>query len=369
MSHTSHKACHPERSADTPDLACHGERSADTRACPRHPERSAEGAESKDLLPVLEDEHFRKRKKNGSAQLVDAPHLLTPLADSHAHVHLLDDPALALARAGAHQVEFIEVIVDAAEDGTQPLQQISGWVQDAQLKVRKMGSLCCGQAPYNVPHVRVAVGVHPHYAKDWTAGVRAVLVDALHDPRVSALGEIGLDYHYDFSPRDAQKRVFAEQVALAQEAGLPVVLHVREAFDDAYDLMQDAGWNPAGVLLHCYTSDAEEVRRWVEAGCFVAFGGALTFASSEAIREAITRVPVSKLLLETDAPYMAPVPLRGQKCEPAMVVFTADRALTELLGEGATQEERQRLLQTTYENTLALLDRPPTPWQEGERHA
>lgn len=319
--------------------------------------------------PAQIDEHFYKRKKNGSVQMVNAPHLLTPLADSHAHVHMLADPALALARAGAHEVAFVETIVDVVEDGSAPFENLEGWTQKAELLVRQMGSLCCGQAPYSVPRVRMACGVHPHNAKDWTVEVERTLVERLHDPRVSAVGEIGLDYHYDLSPRVDQLRVFARQLEIAREAELPVVLHAREAFDDAYDCMVKAGWNPAGVLLHCYTADAAEVGRWVDAGCFVAFGGALTFASSDAIREAIRQVPLSKLLLETDSPYMAPVPLRGEKCEPACVVFTADRALGELLGEGATQAERARVLAATYENTLALLDRELTPWQRGEADA
>lgn len=315
------------------------------------------------------DELFRKRKKNGQAQIVDAPHLLTPIADSHAHVHLLDDPALALARAGAHEVAFVEVIVDVAEDGAAPFDGLEGWLQRAQLLVRQMGSLCCGQAPYDVPRVRMACGVHPHNAKAWDGNVERQLALRLHDPRVSALGEIGLDHHYDFSPREVQQRVFARQLEMAREAGLPVVLHVREAFDDAYRIMEETGWNPAGVLLHCYTSDAQEVSRWVAAGCSVAFGGVLTFASSDAIREAIRCVPLDKLLLETDAPYMAPVPLRGAQCEPACVVFTAERALEELLGEDASQAERVRVLAATYQNALALLDRPPTPWQEEREDA
>lgn len=310
------------------------------------------------------DELFRKRKKNGQVQIVNAPHLLTPIADSHAHLHLLADPALALARAGAHEVAFVETIVDVAEDGPVPFDGLDGWMQEAQLFVRQMGSLCCGQAPYDVPHVRMACGVHPHNAKAWDASIEDELKRCLHDGRVSALGEIGLDYHYDFSPRDAQKRVFARQLEIAREAALPVVLHVREAFDDAYRIMEEAGWNPAGVLLHCYTACAHEVRRWVDADCSVAFGGALTFASSDAIREAVRCVPLDRLLLETDAPYMAPVPLRGEECEPACVVFTAERALTELLGEGASQEERARVLKATYANALALLDRPLTPWQK-----
>lgn len=314
------------------------------------------------------DELFRKHKKNGQAQIVNAPHLLTSVADSHAHLHLLADPALALARAGAHEVAFVETIVDVVEDGAAPFEQLDGWVAQAQLFVRQMGSLCCGQAPYDVPRVRMAAGVHPHNAKAWDADAERALIQCLHDPRVSALGEVGLDYHYDFSPRDAQARAFARQVELAQEADLPLVLHVREAFDDAFSIMEEAGWNRAGVLLHCYTSDAQEVARWVDAGCSVAFGGALTFASSEGIREALRAVPLDRLLLETDAPYMAPVPLRGERCEPAQVVFTAERALTELLGEGAPHKERARVLAATYENALALLDRPPTAWQE-ERHA
>lgn len=319
--------------------------------------------------PSQIDEHFRKRKKNGDVQFVNAPHLLTDLADSHAHLHLLSNPALALARAGAHEVAFVETIVDVVEDGRAPFDRLDEWVGQAQLFVRQMGSLCCGQAPYNVPRVRMACGVHPHNAKDWTPAVERELVELLHDPRVSALGEIGLDYHYDLSLREDQQRVFARQLALAREAGLPVVLHVREAFEDAYRIMEEAGWNEAGVLLHCYTADAQEVARWVRAGCFVAFGGALTFASSDAIREAIKQVPLERLLLETDSPYMAPVPLRGQKCEPACVVFTAERALTELLGEGASQEERERVLAATYANTLALLDREPTPWQKEDADA
>lgn len=316
---------------------------------------------------ALHDEHFRKVKKDGSAQIVNAPHLLTPIADSHAHLQLLADPALALARAGAHQIAFIETIVDVVEDGSATFDDLASWTKRAQLLVRQMGSLCCGQAPYDVPQVRIACGVHPHNAKDWTDGVERELTWRLHDLRVSALGEIGLDYHYDLSPREAQQRVFARQLELAREAGLPVILHVREAFEDAYAIMQEVGWDQAGVLLHCYTSDVHEVARWVDAGCFVAFGGALTFASSDAIREAIRAVPPARLLLETDAPYMAPVPLRGQACEPAQVVFTAEHACAEVLGDEADQEMRVRLLADTYRNALGLLDRPPTAWQrEGE---
>lgn len=315
------------------------------------------------------DEHFRRCKKNGSVSIVNAPHLLTPIADSHAHLQMLDDPAYALARAGAHEVEFVETIVDVAEDGgldSLTYQHLDEWIRASQLEVRQMGSLCCGQAPYNVPRVRIACGVHPHNAKDYTREVERSLIACLHDARTSAVGEIGLDYHYDSSPREDQRRVFARQVRIAQEAHLPVALHIREAFDDGYGIMEAAGWNPAGVLLHCYTSDAVEIKRWVDAGCFIAFGGALTFGRSDDIRAAIHEVPLNRLLFETDAPFMAPVPLRGTTCEPAQIIFTAQHALDELLGQNAPQAERMSLLQATYANALGLLDRPPTPWQMAE---
>ncbi|MCI9129765.1 MAG: TatD family hydrolase [Eggerthellaceae bacterium] len=315
------------------------------------------------------DDLFRKTGKKGRVKIVDSPHLLTPIGDSHAHLQMLESPALALARAGAHQVEFVECIVDVAEGEAGTYDQLPAWIKDAQLLVRQMGSLCCGQAPYNVPKVRVAAGVHPHNAKDWTPEVRQQLITCLKHPMTSALGEIGLDYHYDASPREQQQEVFAEQLQIAQEAGLPVALHVREAFDDAFAILQEANWDPAGVLLHCYTSDAQEIGRWVDAGCYIAFGGALTFGRSDDIREAIHQVPANRLLLETDAPFMTPHPLRGEECEPAHTVFTACRALDEILGADASQKERIALLEQTYANTLELLDRAPTPWQEACKEA
>lgn len=314
----------------------------------------------------MPDELFRAKKKHGAVKTVNAPHLLTSIADSHAHLQLLEDPSLALARAGAHEVAFVETMVDVVEDGAITYERLGAWIDRAQLLVRQMGSLCCGQAPYDVPHVRIAAGVHPHNAKAWTKDIERKLLTCLKDPRTSALGEVGLDYHYDLSPRDDQKRVFARQIELAHASGLPIILHVREAFDDAYDIMEAAGWNPAGVLLHCYTADAAEIERWVQAGCFVAFGGALTFNRSDDIRAALRCVPLDRLLLETDAPYMAPVPLRGQECEPAMVVFTAQRSLVELLGEGATQTQCIGVLAQTLKNTYALLDRPASAWQQRE---
>lgn len=216
-----------------------------------------------------------------------------------------------------------------------------------------------------MPRVKVAAGCHPHNAKHYNAALEDKLRSWLCQPCVTALGEIGLDYHYDFSPVEDQKRAFRAQLRLAKEAGLPVVLHVREAHADAWAILQEEGLPDAGVLLHCFTDTWETLEPWMAAGCCVSFGGALTFGNADAIRDAAARVPISQLLLETDAPYMAPKPLRGQKCEPAQMVFTAER-MCEV--RGAVQEDEKRaLLLATQRNALDLFDREPTAWQLAQR--
>ena len=195
----------------------------------------------------------------------------------------------------------------------------------------------------------------------------AALGERLRDRRVSAVGEIGLDYHYDLSPRPVQREAFRAQIRLAKAAGLPVVLHMREAHDDGFAILVEEGFPEAGTLLHCFNLDGAEVSRWVEAGCYIAFGGPLTFKRAEEVREAARIVPVNRLLTETDAPYMTPEPLRGTLCGPAHVVWTA-AVLCEVLGAD-TPEARATLLAQLYANAEALLDRAPTPWQKEPSHA
>ena len=157
-----------------------------------------------------------------------------------------------------------------------------------------------------MPRVRFAVGCHPHNAKFYDDDLERALLDRLADPRVSAVGEIGLDYHYDFSPREDQREAFRRQIRVAKQAGLPVVLHVREAHDEAFAILQEEGFPEAGTLLHCFNLDWAELERWVEAGCHVAFGGPVTFKHADEVRDAASRVPEELLLTETDAPYMTP---------------------------------------------------------------
>ncbi len=327
-----------------------------------------------DEEPIFQDEYFRRKPKKHGREwpIVDAPETFVPVADTHAHLDMLPDPGLALARAGVHKVGFLEAMVDPAND-VSTFENLDDWRLRGEVLMRHMSTRICGQGHNSLPKTRIAVGVHPHEAKSFDDAMERKLLELLHDARVSAVGEIGLDYHYDHSPRPAQKDAFRRQVQLAKQAGLPVVLHVREAFDDAFAIMREEGWPCAGTLLHCYTSDAKEVGRWVEAGCYVAFGGAFTFKKLDDVREAAKLVPLDRLLTETDSPFMAPEPFRGTTCEPAHVIFTAERLHDYLLrGDAAPavvyvgdeDEARRSFLTQTYENALRLLDRPPTDWQE-----
>ena len=210
------------------------------------------------------------------------------------------------------------------------------------------------------------MGCHPHNAQHYDDALEAVLRERLHDARVSALGEVGLDYHYDLSPREAQREAFRRQIRLAKEAGLPVVLHMREAHDDGFAILSEEGFPEAGTLLHCFNLDAAELARWTEAGCFIAFGGPLTFKKADEVREAAKLVPADRLLTETDAPYMTPEPLRGTTCGPEHVAFTAAK-LADVRGfEDLRTPARGEFLRQTYLNALGLLDREPTAWQRGE---
>ncbi len=325
--------------------------------------------------PVFSDEYFRKKPKKHGREwpIVDAPEMFVPVADTHAHLDMLPDAGLALARAAVHKVGFLETMVDPTGT-TRTFDELEDWRLRGEVLMRHMSTRICGQGHNRLPITRIAVGVHPHESKSFDAKMESLLLELLHDCRVSAVGEIGLDYHYDYSPRDVQRDVFARQVEIAKEAKLPVVLHVREAFDDAYSVMESCGWNDAGVLLHCYTSDAEEIKRWVSAGCYIAFGGAFTFKKLSEVRAASKLVPRDRLLTETDAPFMTPEPFRGTTCEPAHVIFTIDRMYQYLecddepspvIFTGESDKARREFFTLTYENALCLLNRPPTKWQVG----
>jgi TatD DNase family protein len=169
--------------------------------------------------------------------------------------------------------------------------------------------------------IYATVGIHPHDASKATPEAYADLRRLVGHPKVLALGEIGLDYHYDFSPRQAQRDVFTEQMAIARESGKPIIIHTREAWSDTIALIRDH-WHPGPGIMHCFTGDAAQAREALDLGFHLSFGGVLTFPKADAVREAARMVPDDRLLVETDAPYLAPVPHRGKRNEPAFLTET-----------------------------------------------
>jgi len=185
--------------------------------------------------------------------------------------------------------------------------------------------------------IYAAVGAHPHDAAKWNEDTYGRLGELLAHPKVVAVGEIGLDYHYNFSPREVQRRVFIEQLRLAREARKPVIIHTREAWVDTLRLLREH-WQPSGLsgIMHCFSGGPEQARECLEMGFHLSFAGVVTFPKALRVQEAARQTPADRLLVETDAPYLAPAPMRGRRNEPAFVVHTA-RRLAELRGESFEQ--------------------------------
>jgi TatD DNase family protein len=231
------------------------------------------------------------------------------MIDSHCH---LADPAFTadlpevVGRARAAGVERAMCILaagDAAESA-------------AAIHVRRLW-----------PDVRIAAGVHPHQAGTFAGRAQdaaAVVRKAVAAERANAVGEIGLDYHYDFSPPDVQKAVFSAQVTLARELHLPVVIHTREAADDTLNILRRVGKAASGVF-HCFTGNVAFARSALDLGFHISIAGIVTFARSTDIREVAAFVPADRLLIETDSPYLAPVPHRGKRNEPAFVAVVLEQ--------------------------------------------
>lgn len=179
------------------------------------------------------------------------------------------------------------------------------------------------------PECRFAVGVHPHHANVFASDPQAAAdtvarhLDSL--PAARAIGEIGLDYHYDFSPRDVQHAVFRAQIRLAIARDLPIVIHTREAEDDTLRILAEEGLGRLRGVFHCFTGDTEASRRALATGFMLSIPGVATFPKAETLREAAAVAPADRLLVETDSPYLAPIPYRGKRNEPAYVAKVVDQ--------------------------------------------
>jgi len=169
-----------------------------------------------------------------------------------------------------------------------------------------------------------AVGIHPHYAHDVTAEILTELKELAQSEKVVALGETGLDFHYNFSSPSDQKQAFAAQLKIAKELNLPVIIHCREAFDETMEILDQYGRGIRGVVFHCFSGSAEQAKIVLDYGCYISFTGVVTFKNADLISKAAKIVPTDRLMLETDCPYMSPEPMRKQKInEPAFMVHTA----------------------------------------------
>jgi TatD DNase family protein len=199
-----------------------------------------------------------------------------------------------------------------------------------------------------VPDVWAAVGVHPHDVSKMTEADWAELDGLARAPRVVGVGETGLDYHYDHSPREQQRAAYERFVALARAAKRPVISHVRDAHDDAVAILRGAGAAEVGGVIHCFTGGVDEARKYVDLGHHLSFSGILTFKNAQPIRDAAAFAPLDRILIETDAPFLAPIPHRGKRNEPAYIAETL-RVLAEVRGadvaavEAATVENTKRL--------------------------
>jgi TatD DNase family protein len=258
----------------------------------------------------------------------------TVLVDSHCHLDFPDfAPELdaVVARAGAAGVGHMVTICTRVRRHAQVLAVAE-----------------------HFPTVTCSVGTHPHHAHEELDITVEDLIAHTNHPKVVALGEAGLDYHYDNSPRDAQEQGFRTHIAAARATQLPLVIHTREADADCARILEDEmGKGAFPAVLHCYTGGPELARRAVAFGCYIGFTGIVTFKNSAALRAIAAELPADRFLVETDAPYLAPLPYRGKRNEPSYVVEVA-KMLAEVRGVSFEEIARQ-----TTENFFKLFGKVP----------
>ncbi len=206
------------------------------------------------------------------------------------------------------------------------------------------------------PNVFCTVGTHPHNAHEELDVTAERLVELARHPKVVGIGEVGLDYHYDLSTPDAQAQGFRTHIAAARQSGLPLVIHSREAEADTIAILtEEMAKGAFKPLLHCFTSDISLARAGLELGAYISFSGILTYKSAPNLREVAAEVPMDRLLVETDSPYLAPVPYRGKSNEPAFVVKTLETLA------GVKGVSLETMAQTTSDNFFRLFSKVPRP--------
>lgn len=259
--------------------------------------------------------------------------------DSHCHLQekYLDD-------AGEGANEAVTAVMRRALDaGVSSLVCVGTDAVTSSQALALASAARAGSLGTGMPAVWATAGLHPHEASSGTAGISQLVEETVGAAGgagdgaavLVAIGECGLDYHYDRSPRDVQRTAFAEQVALARGYDLALVIHVREAWDDLFDVLASEGV-PERTVLHCFTGGPVEARRCLDAGMFISFSGIVTFKNAPEVREAAALCPLDRLLVETDSPFLAPVPFRGKPNEPALVPLVG-AVVAEVKGIDATE--------------------------------
>ena len=251
------------------------------------------------------------------------------LTDSHAHLDL-----------DKGRGDLDAVIARARAAGVRRIMTISSSLSDPPHIVAIARSL---------DETWAAIGVHPHEAKGLDDARAAEIRKLATDAKVVAIGEIGLDYHYDHSPRDVQRDAFRAQVRLAHEVGLPIVVHSREAEDDTASILEEERASELGGVIHCFTSRPVLAERALAMGFCVSFSGIVTFPTSQDLRDVAATIPLDRLLIETDAPFLAPVPHRGKTNEPA---FVRETAKTLAAVRGTTLEDLARVTSENFERVF-----------------
>lgn len=225
------------------------------------------------------------------------------LIDTHVH---LDHPQLA--------PKLGQVLTHALNQGVSKMVNIGHDLQSSRESVRLA-------AEYS--NIAAAVGIHPHAAKYLDDSCLAEIERLAAAPGIVAIGEIGLDYHYDFSPRDVQRRAFRMQIALARKLNLPVVIHQREAANDTLEILQEFAPYPQGGIMHCFSETMNTALQCIELNLWLGFGGTVTFKNARQVKAVAAEVPLERLVLETDSPYLAPRPHRGKTNQPGYVLHVA----------------------------------------------
>lgn len=278
------------------------------------------------------------------ARIVDLPELGAPIADTHAHLDMFDDPAGALERAAMAGVSLVLTVVDLTEAPEGTYDNLGKWGAQADRR------LADWDLNTSAPDVGVVIGVHPHNAKNFYPELDFLLQKLLKDPRTAALGEMGLDFYYNHSPRDIQMRLFRAQLALAHQHSLPAVIHLRDAYEEGISVLREMGVPDAGCVVHCFTGDIDVANSLLELGCYISFAGTVTFRKAQVL-DVAARIPLDRIMVETDCPFLAPEPYRGYTNEPALAVLVAAKIAE------AREMSLQDFAETLYENTKKVFYR------------